>query len=79
MFFQVTKRWDVIKMRDNIAIPLLDTLQSDIKSRLKDGRNHAEIFVLRPSVMFTPEYEINEVAAALRKQFSADLPNHGSS
>ena len=55
--------------KHNIAIPSLDTLLSDIKSRLKDGRNHAE--------MFTPEYKINEIAAALRKQFSADLPNHG--
>ena len=61
----------------NIAIPSLDTSLSDIKSRLKDGRNHAEIFGLLPSVMFTPEYKINEIAAALRKQFSADLPNHG--
>ena len=36
-----------------------------------------EIFGLLPSVMFTPEYKINEIAAALRKQFNADLPNHG--
>ena len=46
----------------NIVIPSLDTLLSDIKSRLKDGRNHAEIFGLLTSVMFTPEYKINEIA-----------------
>ena len=63
----------------NIAIPSFDTLcYLTLKVDWKTAENHAEMFWFTTiGNVYTPEYKINEIAGALRKQFSADLPNHG--
>ena len=63
--------------RSSIAVPFMDYLVSDFKTRVED-RAHVETLCLLPSVFSELDQEdLKKSLATLKSQFSAVMPNNG--
>ena len=62
--------------RRSVAVPFLDSITTQLKSRLAD-RNHVELFNLLPSLMFREEFDLDKTVHILKSKFSADIEDDG--
>ena len=63
-------------LRRSVAVPFLDSIITQLKSRLAD-RNQVELFNLLPSLMLSKEFDVDNAVEILKSKFSADMEDDG--
>ena len=62
--------------RRSVAVPFLDSITSQLRSRLAD-RNQVELFNLLPSVKLSKEFDVLKAVQILKSKFSLDMEDDG--